>query len=62
MTYYANRNTVNNIKPRNMKVVTNLKKATLAKAGLVLLSRNNNYSNTMLPCVYLCKTKNIKWM
>ena len=48
----------------NPKLVpyTNVRMRTLARNGLVLLYRNNNYSNTMKQCVYICDRKKIHWI
>ena len=48
----------------NPKLVpyTNIKMKTLARNGLVLLYRNNNYSNTMKQCTYICDKNKIRWM
>ena len=41
---------------------TNIRQKTLAQNGLVLLYRNNNYSNTMKQCVYICDKNKIHWI
>ena len=48
----------------NPKLVpyTNIRMRTLARNGLVLLYRNNNYSNTMKQCAYICDKNKIRWM
>ena len=65
MTFYASRDVVNNVKPRNLKnsrVNESTKK--LLSQGYIILTRNNNYSNTMMPCKYICKLDHVKnkWM
>jgi len=62
MTFYASRETVNNVLPKNYASSTNIRQSTLASQGLIMLHRNNNYSNTMRPCVYICKRNKIHWM
>lgn len=63
MTFYAsteqvNRNQIN----KRMHTPVSAKTAALNSQGLIMLHRNNNYSNTMRPCVYLCKRNKIHWM
>ena len=63
MTFYEERNV--NKRPeyqQRMNVVSNTRQSTLASQGLIMLHRNNNYSNTMRRCVYICKRDKIHWM
>lgn len=63
MTFYAsteqvNRNQIN----KRMHTPVSAKTAALNSQKLIMLHRNNNYSNTMRPCVYICKRDKIHWM
>ena len=63
MTFYASKEQVdrNQINKRKNNTVSD-KTAALNSQGLIMLHRNNNYSNTMRPCVYICKRNKIHWM
>lgn len=58
-TYYSSDCSIPNPK---LVPYTNIRMRTLARNGLVLLYRNNNYSNTMKQCVYICDKNKIHWM
>ena len=63
MTYYADSNQISiTQKNKRMNAGVSAKTAALNSQGLIMLHRNNNYSNTMRPCVYLCKRDKIHWM
>lgn len=57
-TFYEQRNSTAN----HAKVTRNVRQANMARNGLIMLHRNNNYSNTMRPCVYICARDKIQWM
>ena len=62
MTYYAPVAVTRHVRPVNTMVNHNVRQRNLSSQGLIMLHRNNNYSNTMRPCIYICKRKHIHWM
>ena len=56
-TYYDSINT-----PVVPRINRNVRQSNLAHRGLIMLHRNSNYSNTMHPCIYICKRDKIRWM
>lgn len=63
MTFYASTSEINKTQiNKRMHTTVSAKTAALNSQGLIMLHRNNNYSNTMRPCVYICKRNKIHWM
>jgi hypothetical protein len=61
-TYYESRNVNRNAVHPTVAVHQNTRAAQLNKQGFIMLHRNNNYSNTMRPCVYVCERSKIRWI
>ena len=62
-TFYAKTYDIDiNQRKNRMNKTVSARTAALNSQGLIMLHRNNNYSNTMRPCVYICKRNKIHWM